>query len=310
MRKQPIHIVGAGMAGLLAGNMMRGRKPIVYETAPALPHNHSAVLRFRSNVVGDVLNIPFKRVTMIKDRAPWHSPVADALAYSFKCGGTMRTDRSIIDGLSSGERFIAPDNLIALMADGLDINFGHKYTFATCIGGAKIPAISTIPMPLLMKALDYPGHDHIDFNYTRGWNVRCKVKHCDAYATVYVPDPAHVFSRVSITGDELIVEIPRDESVKAGLSGQELAEEAAEFLGISAHMLSDFRLIEQKYAKILPIEEGLRKDFIHWATDKHSVFALGRFATWRPGLLLDDLVHDVRLIDRWLSDRYAAARHR
>ena len=60
------------------------------------------------------------------------------------------------------------------------------------------------------------------------------------------------------------------------------------------------------------IDEELRKDFIYWATDKHNIFSLGRFATWRPGLLLDDLVKDIRLIDKWIDrgDRYALARVR
>ena len=58
------------------------------------------------------------------------------------------------------------------------------------------------------------------------------------------------------------------------------------------------KLKEQKYAKILPIDNRERKRFIAWATDTHNIYSLGRFATWRPGLLLDDLVHDVRVIQR------------
>ncbi len=50
--------------------------------------------------------------------------------------------------------------------------------------------------------------------------------------------------------------------------------------------------------KILPIDEDVRKRFIMWASDKHQVYSLGRFATWRPGLLLDDVVNDVRVIQR------------
>ena len=54
----------------------------------------------------------------------------------------------------------------------------------------------------------------------------------------------------------------------------------------------------QLYAKILPIPEETRKRFILWATERHNIYSLGRFATWRPGLLMDDLVNDIRVIQR------------
>ena len=64
-----ISVIGAGLAGLLAGNMLRHRDPVIHEVQPSLPNNHSAVLRFRSSAVGDVLNIPFQKVKMIKDES-------------------------------------------------------------------------------------------------------------------------------------------------------------------------------------------------------------------------------------------------
>ena len=53
-------VIGAGMAGLLAGSMLRSECESVVEAQPNLPNNHSAVLRFRSTAVADTLNIPFK----------------------------------------------------------------------------------------------------------------------------------------------------------------------------------------------------------------------------------------------------------
>jgi hypothetical protein len=50
--------------------------------------------------------------------------------------------------------------------------------------------------------------------------------------------------------------------------------------------------------KILPIDEDIRRRFIMWASDNFGIYSLGRFATWRPGLQLDDLVNDVRVIQR------------
>jgi hypothetical protein len=47
-----------------------------------------------------------------------------------------------------------------------------------------------------------------------------------------------------------------------------------------------------------------------WATDNYNIFSLGRFATWRPGLQMDDLVQDVRKIEGWFSNRYELQKHR
>jgi hypothetical protein len=38
-----------------------------------------------------------------------------------------------------------------------------------------------------------------------------------------------------------------------------------------------------------------------WATEKFNIYSLGRFATWKPGLLLDDIVGDVNVIRRLIE---------
>jgi hypothetical protein len=38
-----------------------------------------------------------------------------------------------------------------------------------------------------------------------------------------------------------------------------------------------------------------------WASHNFNVYSLGRFATWRAGLLLDDLVNDIIQIENWIS---------
>lgn len=306
-----IDIIGAGLAGLLAGNMLSHRHPIISEAQPTLPNNHSAVLRFKTSSVGDVLNIPFRKVTMVKTALPWLNPVADALAYSRKNTGISRSDRSIIAGTVTEPRWIAPPNLIWLMAERLTISYSQSFLFKDKERGENWrPTISTIPMPTLMKLLNYPKADQFKFSGTAGMNIKARLFNCDAYISLLVPDENYIFSRISVTGDEMIVECPVAEDIYGDILN--IAIDAAELLGleVDGKTLSHH---QQKYAKINPLEDDeARKDFIYWATDQHGIFSLGRFATWRPHLLLDDLVQDIRLIDKWIEkkDRYAIARSR
>lgn len=299
-----LDIVGAGLAGLLAGRMLHHKDPILHEAQASLPNNHSAVLRFRSTVVGDTLGIQFKKVNLIKDSLPWRNTIASALAYSEKNLGKFRSDRSIIAGITQSERYIAPADLIQRMARGLNIKYGKAYEF-----GREKVCVSTIPMPTLMTLLDYPNKDQINFNGVPGINIKARIPNCDAYVSLLVPHPDLAYSRISITGDELIVEVPNVEELNDPRS---VLSSAAHHLGIKPSVLTDITHHTTRYAKISPIDEMARKDFIYWATDQHGIFSLGRFATWRPGLLLDDLVRDIRLIDGWLdrADRYAVSRHR
>lgn len=299
-------IAGAGMAGLLAANMLHRRRPTVVEKQPVVPNNHSAVLRFRSTVVGDVLDIPFKKCRMIKDVLPWRNSVADALAYAHKTGGMSRSDRSVTEGLTVSDRWIAPPDLIPRMVNGLSegVQLATAYEPKT-----HTPSISTIPMPALMELLDYPGRKNIKFSHRPGVNISALINDCDAYVSLLIPDPQYIFYRLSITGDELIVECHEEHATE---HVEIVLDYASELLGINRDRLLFQTAQHSRYAKILPIDEEVRRDFIYWATDKHRVFSLGRFATWRPGLLMDDLVQDIRLIDRWLNrdNRYEAARAR
>lgn len=293
-----MNIIGAGLAGLLAGNMLRNHNPVIYERQPTLPNNHHAILRFRTSKIGDVLNIPFKKVTMMKCVQHWRNPVADALSYAKKNTGWYRSDRSITTGTVLEDRYIAPPDLIARMAADCEINFKHQEELPI----PNLPVtISTVPMPDLMDMLNYDQRPI--FDRVSGISIKAKINNCDAYCSIMVPDPNSPFSRISITGDEMIVECPyigRNELV--------VIREALWFLGLKEGSISDVRSFEQKYFKIVPIDEDVRKRFILWASDQYQIFSLGRYATWRPGLLLDDLVQDVRLIEQWSKDRYAMRR--
>ena len=304
-------VAGAGMSGLLAACMLRNECSSILEAQPCLPINHSAVLRFRSTAVSDILNIPFKKVTVMKAIQPWRNPVAEAMAYSVKCNGHASM-RSISSGMGKVDRYIAPQNLVQQMANMCSpqsagvgaIDFGLCLDIGLIQGNGE-PIISTLPMPMLMKMLEWETKSQ--FRSVSGFNLTCTLQEVEAYCSVYVPEPTHPYSRVSITDNRLIVEIPdphsqfaEDEFSTRRELHRRIIQDARMHLGVLGVecLHDDIECRRQKYAKILPIDENERQRFILWATEKHNVYSLGRFATWRPGLLLDDVVNDVRVIHR------------
>jgi hypothetical protein len=301
-------IIGAGLAGLLAARLLKHHSPVIHEVQPELPNNHSAVLRFRTDKVAVATGIPFTKVKMIKHYIPWLNPVADSLSYARKVSGVTRSDRSITSAsLEPQERWIAPSNLVMVLAAGANIEFESTVNKPSLeilhlVGGATI---STIPMNALMKLLEYP---HIpEFKSISGYNIRTRLENCDAYVSLYIPSPEYEFSRISITGDELIIEFQGEVS-NIDLVYFDYVIDALRMLGIDMGDGKEPKLAEepevkkQTYSKILPIDEGARKHFMHWATVNFNIYSLGRYATWRPTLLLDDLVKDISLIDKWIKE--------
>lgn len=289
------------MAGLLAAGMLRKDCASVMEAQSGLPKNHSAVLRFRSSIVGDTLNIPFKKVKAVRAIQPWKNPIADIMAYSLKTNGdyTLRSianaDAMVVD------RYIAPPDFVERMAATViaPIVYDQKVGGLTLLELAKTaPVISTLPMPTLMGLLDWPGQ-RPEFRSVRGVNITATIAGADLYCSLYVPDPHVGAYRLSMNGDQLIVEIAlhgNENTFKPEQDIPHYLQQALVLLGIDAWKVISHGWSHQRFMKILPIDEGIRQRFIIWASDTHNIYSLGRFATWRPGLLLDDIVNDVRAI--------------
>jgi NAD(P)-binding Rossmann-like domain len=284
-----INVVGAGMAGLLAANMLRRHDVIVYEKQKELPNNHHSVLRFRTPEVGEVLGIPFRKVNMVKTVSGFTNVVANSLSYSMKVTGEYLSDRSIISGTVTDERYIAPLNLIEQMAKNIHIQYESDYNF----NDSNFPVISTIPMPLLMNKLNYT--NQIEFKSMPGVVLTATVANCDAFVSVLFPG-SEDYSRATITGNQLMIEFPRN--INKHYSYQ---RRIANALGIVDTHIFDMQWKKQDYFKITEINDAERKKFLRWATVHHNIYSLGRYATWRPKLLLDDLVKDVRKIENWIT---------
>jgi hypothetical protein len=280
--------------------MLRDEIGNVYEVQKSLPNNHSALLRFRSSVVGDAVGIPFRKVKVLKTVDAWRNPVADALMYSMKCTGKAEL-RSILSADGKMEdRYIAPEDFIPRLAKQVGDKILYDVAISRQLGFKKI--ISTIPMPVMMDLLDWK--DKPEFAYTGGWTITCDLPdHVNVCATVYLPSPDLSPYRASITDRKLIIEISdrmarlekEKEFCRLAING---SLKALGLCVMQEHVMEHYAIKRMKYAKIVPIDDAIRKRFIIWASEEWGVYSLGRFATWRPGLLLDDVVNDVRQIQK------------
>ena len=293
-------IVGAGLAGLIAANAFP--KMEVFEIAPEPRESHKALLRFRSDDVSHLTNIPFKAVKVHKGiwynpKGGWVAPsIETANLYSNKVLGKL-LPRSIWN-LEPVTRYIAPDDFYDQLVDkaGARLHWDFRVDFNKC-ANMNAPTISTTPLNVTTKEL---GIDHgIDFRRSGITVQRFRIPDCDVYQTVYFPTPNHSLYRASITGDILILEFVTSPQ---GTFMMDVIEAFALKGGLPMEELGE---VQQRYGKIAPINEDKRKALVgHLSTD-HNIYSLGRFATWR-NLLLDDVVQDIAVIKRLMNgDGYA-----
>ena len=121
-------IAGAGLAGLIAGNIFRNYSPRIIERQTSLPNNHRAILRFRDHSVSKATGIEFKKVKVRKAiayKGDWLSRSNPKVAnlYSIKVTGKVQS-RSCWN-LNDAERYISPDDFIMRIAKGLTINYNE-----------------------------------------------------------------------------------------------------------------------------------------------------------------------------------------
>ena len=303
-----LFIAGAGLSGLIAARMLINRRPVVFDQQHRLPNNHSALLRFRTDAVAVATNTQFRKVRVLKDVVESRGPVADAVAYSLKVTGKLH-NRSILS-LEPVDRWIAPPDLIQRLADScypeLSISLQNHLDSPEAYEGTKLhPLISTLPMPVLMDVMKWEG-PRPEFKSQVGWVVRGKLRpdmDSRISATLYAPHGGRHWYRASITYDDLIVEgVGQFPDVTVHSVIRQVEEDfALPIYSVHEESIGVRESHYQKIEELRGVDLEYARRFIMAMTERHGIYSLGRFATWRPHVLLDDIVNDVRAIERLLD---------
>lgn len=291
-------IYGAGIAGLLAGNIFQTAE--IFEAGPENSTNHKALLRFRTSAVGDAVGIPFRKVRVHKgiwaNKQFVEPNIQLANNYSLKVVGKL-IDRSIWN-LAPSDRFIAPEDFIEQLIDRCRHRI-HWNAAVNELSPSQEPVISTIPMSVMAKLT---GTEAPKFEFSPITVRRWRVTGADVFQTVYFPEKELNLYRASITKDLLIAEY-------IGEPNDWLGENILPAFGLNALDVEDIETSKQSFGKIAPIDDAWRKRFIYDLSTHYNIFSLGRFGVWK-NLLLDDVLDDIAVIKRLInSDIYERSKH-
>ena len=300
-------IVGAGLAGLIAGHAWP--QALILEQSPAPTQTHKALLRFRSQAVAQLTGIEFRKV-LVRKGIWYNSRFVDpsirlANQYAQKCIGVLAADRSIWN-VAPVERFIAPEDLHEQLLVGTRDRIVFGVDAFAPNGNVGGPFISTAPLPVTAAALKVlpAGHEFLRAPISvRRFDLGPK---CDLYQTVYFPDPEFSVYRASITGRTLIVELAaRDESPRDRMEGY---QEVLSAFGLTDISWASAGEVKQQYGKIAHVDDDMRRRLLFTLTHDFDIYSLGRFATWR-NILLDDVVQDIAVVKRLMKGGNYELRH-
>lgn len=291
-------IIGAGLSGLITAYHFPSSHLI--DASEKEHSTHKAVLRFRTDALSRLTGIPFRSVIVRK--SIWHQRqhvlpnLRLANQYSIKTNGSYR-DRSIWN-LDAVKRFIAPEDLLEQMREC--VKYRTKWECPVdkaYLTNMSRPLISTMPLPAMIEMVW--GKHNINFKWASIEVDRYRIASCDLFQTVYFPSLDLPAYRASITGSLLIVERS---------TGGDCLGEVLDAFGIADKDVSKIEVSHhQKYGKIQPINDEMRRELIYRLTVEHGIYSVGRFAVWR-NILLDDVVDDAAIVKRLINQgHYTAA---
>lgn len=315
-----ISVIGGGLSGLLAGNLMRNIGDVtVYEKNQSTQVRHTAILRMRSEKLFHTCQVPLEEIRVMKsiffEGKHYDKATLDLInLYSLKVSDKVAV-RSIKD-LDEVTRYVCPTKkIIELLEKNVpSIEYGTRVDETFLKKNEKDHVIiSTVPMNHLMYILEWS--DIPDFKYAPVYVSRFKLKEdlvspkiCQ---TVYLPGSETNFYRMTLQSNELILEsIGRywEKDWEGGYYAfsdqtdpqmrervQPIFEEVEKIFRIfrlDKNSVESIHFNTQEFGKIQEISEKVRQDFIRYATEKYNIYSLGRFACWK-NLLTDDTFESI-----------------
>ncbi len=294
-----IRIIGAGMAGLLAANMLRRYSPIVYERQAGLPDNHHALLRFPSPAVSLATGIPFQRV--LAHKGIWdgekvvNAPTIPLVnSYSRNALRGAIENRSIWRMQPVEERWLAPKDFIHQLSIGCEIEYEITDALDGCQGSRLLAFISTIPLPILLKMRAFAalrdGMNGVSMDslpiYVQTADLDISPDVCQ---TIYNAGPDFSWYRATVQNSQAIIE-----STNIGSFLTDILDHI--FSIGSGRVQRPPHSHTQQFGKIRCSNDDARRALIFQLTQDFNIYSLGRFATWRQ-ILLDDVIQDIRRIE-------------
>lgn len=294
-------IIGAGLSGLICAAL--NARAIVFERNKHDFVSHRAVLRFRDDKIARALGLTFRKVTVRKgvydeDTGDFTQPNPQlANQYSQKVRGII-SDNSLWN-IATSERYIAPDNLHAILADicGNRVHWESEVNIEALSDFRKrsLNIINTTPLPILLQLLRI--ESPLIFHYAPIYVSRYTIPDCDVFQTIYFPSPNFSVYRATLTGSLLTIE--RTDRKPNWHYENDIVAKAFGIENFYTDKDND-PVHKQSFGKIAPVPDGERKALLHRLTVSGGIYSLGRFATWR-NILLDDVYDDIAVIRRMMN---------
>jgi hypothetical protein len=156
-----------------------------------------------------------------------------------------------------------------------------------------------------MKMAGWPEMPEFKFKSIWALTVPILSPEVDVYQTIYYPGD-EMYYRCSITGNRLIVEFqeepkPRMDDFSSGSVADfrwltRSAQAVLNDFGIEDSQIGELQVKEQKFGKLVPIDDISRRGFIMAMSELYGVYSLGRFATWKPNLLMHEIPGDASVV--------------
>jgi len=304
-----ITIIGGGLSGVFAAQALSHYDITIFEPND-IGGSHSAILRTRDKRFAEMINAEPSPVKVIK--AIWKDgefvnlTPAIANEYSRKVTGKLEyrsicnvdpVDRYVLDSDWARRCMTYLERHTNVIREFVD----SKKLFELIEKDTNGPVISTIPLPALLGLMTDIGFDFDldkdDFDFRPVYTSNVDLgESVNLHQTVYIPQENIPMYRLSISGRNLIAEG----------SSQFFIEEYAKIINHIFGIDINFRSCKRSklpFGKMVPVDDVARKELLAYLTRRFNIYSFGRYACWKPKLMLDDLVDDIGWISKHITNK-------